>query len=156
MPDLESIIGRLVEHHVEFVVVGGFAAAAHGSTMLTVDVDVCIDLSPANLDRLHRAVVDLHPIHRMTPSRKPFEGAGADVKNIYLDTDWGQLDCLGAVTGIGGYEAVLSESELMELAAGPCRVLSLDALILAKEALATPKDREAVLHLRAIREKRQS
>jgi hypothetical protein len=75
------------------------------------------------------------------------------LKNLYLDTDWGVLDCLGAVTGIGDYDDVLANSEEIELDSGSCRVLTLDALISAKQAMDRPRDRETVLQLQAIRER---
>jgi len=40
-PDLESLLGRLIRGDVEFVVVGGFAAVAHGASLLTQDLEVC-------------------------------------------------------------------------------------------------------------------
>jgi molybdopterin-guanine dinucleotide biosynthesis protein len=45
MPDFESLLSRLIDHHVDFVIVGGFAAVAHGSSLLTQDVDICCRLS---------------------------------------------------------------------------------------------------------------
>jgi len=44
MPDLELLLARLVEFRVRFVVVGGYAAAAHGVTLVTQDIDVCCSL----------------------------------------------------------------------------------------------------------------
>lgn len=41
MPDLEKLVQRLIEHNVGFVIVGGYAAIAHGVTLITFDVDVC-------------------------------------------------------------------------------------------------------------------
>ena len=37
-----DLLRRLVEHGVEFVLVGGMAAAAHGASIVTEDVDICI------------------------------------------------------------------------------------------------------------------
>jgi predicted nucleotidyltransferase len=37
-----ELIQRLVDNGVEFVIIGGFAAVAHGVTVLTRDVDMCI------------------------------------------------------------------------------------------------------------------
>jgi predicted nucleotidyltransferase len=37
-----ELIQRLVDNGVEFVIIGGFAAVAHGVTVLTRDVDLCI------------------------------------------------------------------------------------------------------------------
>ena len=54
MPNLEGLLERLVRHEVEFVVIGGYAAMAHGATYVTFDVDVCTPLTGANLERLRR------------------------------------------------------------------------------------------------------
>ena len=157
MAELESLLKRLIDHAVEFVIVGGYAAAAHGATLVTFDMDVCCRFSPDNLMRLQAALADLHPVHRMTPRRLPLSLTPANcvgLKNLYLATDWGQLDCLGAVAGIGGYEEALMGSEEIALQFGRCRILSLDALITAKRAMDRPRDREAVIQLEAIRERR--
>jgi hypothetical protein len=156
LPDLESLLERLIQHQVEFVVIGGFAAVAHGVTLLTQDVDVCCRLSVDNLLRIQRALADLHPVHRMPPQRPALvltPETAAEFRNLYLETDWGQLDCLGEVSGVGAYEQALQESTEIELAAGPCRILSISALIRAKEAMGRPRDREAIVQLRAIRER---
>jgi hypothetical protein len=156
MPDLESLLERLVRGRVAFVVVGGFAAVAHGVSLLTEDVDVCCRFTPANLLRLQAALADLQPVHRMTPARLPLEltrESCARLKNLYLDTDYGQLDCLGEVKAIGGYPEVNKRSVLLDLPFGPCRVLGIDALIRSKEAMDRPRDRAAIIQLRAIKER---
>jgi len=58
---------RLVASKVEFVLVGGFAAVAHGVTLVTRDVDICCWFSEANLMRLQRAFADLHSVHHSRP-----------------------------------------------------------------------------------------
>jgi len=40
MTDLRQLIVQLVNCSVEFIIVGGAAAAAHGSTRLTEDLDI--------------------------------------------------------------------------------------------------------------------
>ena len=155
MTNFEGLLERLIKHQVEFVVVGGFAAIAHGGTLLTQDIDICCNFTPENLIRLQQAVVDLHPVHRMTPTRIPLSLAPESchgLKNIYLETDYGQLDCLGSVKGLGPFVTVEEQSILVQLEAGPCRILSLEALIKAKEAMGRPRDKETVLQLRAIQE----
>ena len=156
MPDLESILARLVRHDVRFVIVGGYAALAHGCTLVTMVVNICCEMSPANLMQLQRSIADIHPVHRMTPQRVPLDLSPETcrgLKNLYLDTDDGQLDCLGEIKGIGGFEKVVEASEEIDLPFGRCRILSLDAAIEAKKAMDRPRDREAVLQLEAIRER---
>jgi hypothetical protein len=133
------------------------AGVAHGSSVLTRDIDVCLSLSRDNLVRLHAALEDLRPVHRMTPARVPFVAPTAEqhgFENLYLQTDWGQLDCLGFIEGVGRYGDALKESVTITLPSGPCRVLALDALIRSKEALGREKDRLALRELRALRGRR--
>ena len=138
------------------MVVGGFAAVAHGVTLLTQDIDVCCPVTADNLMRLQAALADLHPVHRMPPERPPLRltpETATEFRNLYLETDWGQLDCLGEILGVGDYDRVLAQSIEIQLAGGPCRILSIDALIQAKQAMGWDKDRETIVQLRAIQER---
>lgn len=130
----------------------------HGSALMTRDVDVVCALDSENLVRIHTALEDLHPVHRMTPARLPFtveQALSGGLKNLYLTTDWGQLDCLGEVKGVGDYETCLRQSEVLEIDGRALRVLSIDALIQAKRAMGRPRDLHAVLELEAIREQQR-
>jgi len=156
MSSLEDIVERLIRAHVEFVVVGGFAVLAHGASLMTEDIDICCPFSEENLRSIESAVRDLHPVHRMTPQRLPFEltpNLSASLKNLYLGTDLGKLDCLGEVLGIGGYDEVKQRSVEIKFESGPCRVLNIDALIEAKAATNRTRDRMAILQLKAIKER---
>jgi hypothetical protein len=158
MPQLESLLNRLIESSLEYVVVGGFAALAHGVTLLTQDIDICMPFSRENLLRLQDALNGLHPVHRITPQRLPFELTDrniADFKNIYLDTDYGTLDCLGEIKGLGDYAAVLPLSEQLAIGGKTCRVLGIEGLILAKQATGRTHDRMTILQLRAIQARRR-
>src|SRR5208283_3882761 len=107
-------------------------------SLVTKDLDVCCQFAPANLRRIEAAIRDLHPFHRLAPNRLPLELTDelcARLKNLYLQTDLGKLDCLSEVKGIGNYEAVVERSVVYNLSYGPFRILDVDALIAAKEAL---------------------
>ncbi len=157
MPDLESLLSRLIRDKVEFVVVGGFAAAAHGVTLVTQDVDICCSFTPDNLMRLQKALADLHPVLRLTPAKLPLSITKSGCrawKNLYLQTDLGQLDCLSEVSGVGNYGQAWRQSIRLKLGNQSIRVLDIDGLIDAKQAMSRPRDREAVVQLQAIKEKR--
>ena len=157
MSDLLNLLQRLARASVDFVIVGGYAGVVHGCTYLTQDVDICCDFSPGNLLALQAAIADLHPVHRMTPARKPLEltaESAAQFKNLYLDTDLGHLDCLSEIRGVGGYEQVKQASEPIEVEGVQLWVLTLDALITAKQAMNRPRDKEAIRQLKTIRKLR--
>ncbi len=157
--DLFNLLERLVNAGVDFVIVGGFAGVVHGCTYITQDIDICCDFRPVTLLSIQKAISDLHPVHRMTPGRKKFElteQTCSQFKNLYLDTDIGQLDCLSFIDGLGDYGEVRRESELIEVEEIKMRVLSVDALIKTKKSMNRIRDKEAVLQLEAIKKLRKS
>jgi len=157
--EFERLLQRLLGFKIDFVLVGGFAAVVHGSGEITQDIDVCLNFSRDNLDRLASALRDLHPVHRLTPNKLAFEITDSNwrsLKNIYLQTDWGILDCLGEVAGIGNYEQVFKVSTSIQLSIGECRILTIEALIRAKEAMARPHDLRTASVLKCILRKRQN
>ena len=157
--ELNRLLQRLQDAEVSFVIVGGFGATLHGSTLLTRDLDVCAVLTAANVEKLREAFRDLHPAHRHTPQRLSFldnPTPPTDLKNLYLQTDLGALDLLGAITGVGDFERVLAGSVEVELFGRRVRVIGIEDLIKAKEALGREKDLLAVKELRAILERTRS
>jgi hypothetical protein len=151
----EELLERLRAHQVEFVIIGGLCVVIHGASLVTKDVDICARFDPDNLRRLETALKDLHPYHRMTPNRIPFvldDRLCRELRNIYLRTDLGILDCLSEVTGVGSYEDALRLS--VPCLSGRFRMLDLDAIIAAKRAAGRDRDRDAVILLSAIKEKK--
>jgi hypothetical protein len=109
---ITQLLQRLCEADIDFVIVGGYAAVLHGSSMVTRDLDVCMVLSVDNVSRLRELFRDLHPIHRFTPQRLSFldnPAPNVPLKNLYLQTDLGAVDFLGAITGIGTFDDVKKE-----------------------------------------------
>lgn len=153
MQQLDQLLARLIKAEVEFVLVGGLAAAIHGSSLTTRDVDVCCRFTAVNLLRIQHALEDLHPVHRMRPdlpiALTPEQCA--QLKNLYIKTDLGVIDCLGSVLGVGDFDEVSKHSMAIELPVGKLRILDLNTLIQAKEAMGRPHDLITVQHLKAVR-----
>jgi hypothetical protein len=153
----KALLARLNDNGVEFVVIGGVCGVLHGLSLVTFDLDVCCRFSIANLRSLAKALNDLHPFHRFTPGKLPFELSdeiATRLKNLYLQTDFGILDCLSEVSGIGQFDEVLKNSFIQATAFGNIRMLNIDALIAAKEAVGRERDLLAVKLLRAIKERK--
>ena len=55
MTDLGGLLRVLASADVEFIMVGGVAAMAHGSARLTQDLDVVYRRTPDNIERLAAA-----------------------------------------------------------------------------------------------------
>lgn len=158
MEHLTEILKRLHDAKVEFSLIGGFASRHYGVSLVTEDVDVCARFTPNNLRRIEGAFKDFHPRHRLVASQLPFELTDElceRLKNVYLTTDLGILDCLSEVAGIGDFDAVLRQSQLKVFPFGQCYVLNIDALIAAKKAVGRPHDLITVSQLEAIKEKNE-
>jgi hypothetical protein len=158
MSDLLSLLRRLSEAGIAFVIVGGYAGIVHGCSYVTQDLDICCLFGPDKLLALQRALADVHPIHRMTPGRKPLEltvESAGEFKNLYLDTDLGRLDCLSTIDGLGDFAQVKGASEVFEVEGMRLHVLSLDALIQSKQALNRPRDQEALRQLQTLKRLRE-
>jgi hypothetical protein len=156
MPNLEGLTTRLVRADLEFVICGGLAALLHGASMFTRDIDIACRMDRGNVRKIFNAVADLKPVHRMTPARIPFteeQAAQSDFENIHLSTDLGQLDCLGEVKGIGGYDECLTDSQPVDIGGTAVRILSLGATIAAKRAVGRPRDLQTAAELETIRTK---
>ena len=155
--DFERLLKALHGSAVEFIVVGGAAATALGSSRLTLDLDVVYSRTTANLTALAGALGPLSPYLRGAPPGLPFHWDEATLRrglNFTLTTSLGDIDLLGEITGGGNYEALLPHSFELTLFGIPCRCLGLDKLIQVKRAAGRPKDLEAVAELEAIREER--
>jgi hypothetical protein len=153
--DFGAILERLASHEVDFIVIGGLAASLHGSAYVTQDVDVCYGRSTQSVERLCRALVDLHPTLRGAPEGLPFRFDPGTVKaglNFTLSTALGPLDLLGEVTPYGGFEALRPHAIEMKLVGHSVLVLSLPALIRTKRTAARPKDLLVVPELEALLE----
>lgn len=149
-----NLLERLVRANVDFVIVGGFAGVVYGCTYVTQDIDICCVFSTDNLLLLQKALSGVHAVHRHTPKRKELELTRAncrEYKNLYLDTNIGQLDCLSFIDGVGDYRKVKKGSRIIKVEDMRLRVLNLDALIDSKKAMNRPRDKEGVLQLEAIK-----
>lgn len=143
------------DFRVDCVVVGGVAASARGSSQVTYDLDVCYSRDLSNLERLAEALKSVKATLRGAPKDLPFRPDVETLKhglNFTFDTDIGSLDLLGEVQGVGGYQQCLEGSDVFELFAVPCRVLSLEKLIVAKRSAGRTKDLIVLPELEAILE----
>lgn len=55
-----DLFATLHRHQVEYVLIGGLAVALHGIERNTMDIDVCIVISPDNLRRMIEAAKELN------------------------------------------------------------------------------------------------
>lgn len=157
----ERILASLSRHGVEFVLIGGVAAALNGSPLATVDVDVTPRRTRDNLARLSAALDELGARIRTAdaPEGLPFAHdrtslAGAEICS--LTTSAGDLDVTFVPAGTRGFSDLMHDAVAIELEGGPVYVASLADIVRSKEAAGRDKDRAALPVLRRLLEEQAS
>ena len=149
--DPERLLHALVDHGVEFCVVGAVAAWLQGNPTVTLDLDVMPRRDLENAERLAATLNSLGARHRGGDAAIELEGAdflGWQVQQF--DTEAGPLDVVPLASAIGGFEDVAT----VELRLGDIsvRAITIDEVIASKEKLGRPKDTAALPALYATRE----
>lgn len=149
--DPERLLQTLVDHGVEFCVIGAVAAWLQGNPSVTLDLDVMPRRDLDNADRLAAALNELNVRRRGAETGVELEGADfLGWGPASFETDAGPLDVVPHAAAIGGFEDVATiEMSLGDLTV---RVLTIDEVIASKEKLGRPKDTAALPALYATRE----
>jgi hypothetical protein len=154
----ERLLQTLNRHGVAYVVVGGLAAVAHGSTLPTEDVDVAPARDRANLDRLAGALRELgariRADHEPEGVEFPRDGAfiAAQPTMLNLVTTFGDLDLTITPSGFpSGYDDLVTNSVDIDVGDGMAtKIASLDDVITSKRAAGRAKDKAALPYLEAL------
>jgi hypothetical protein len=151
----EQILEVLARHRVDYVMIGGLAAAIHGSDLVTGDIDITPAMSDANLARLSAALDELDARVRTEAIVEglPFAHDGASLAKAAvwnLVTNAGDLDLAMMPSGTQGYDDLRRDAIAIEILGVPTRVAALADIIRSKEAAGREKDRAALPMLRRL------
>ena len=155
--DLARIGEVLMYHAVRYVVIGGMSGTFHGMVEYrTKDVDLLVDESADNLNRLAAALTDLGAVPSGTTDHRPITGADLGIASTQWDTDAGPIDVLVTATGpnesIVVYGDIERGSVVFDAGRGVTMpAASLDDVIRMKEAADRHKDHLALPELRRLR-----
>jgi hypothetical protein len=140
----KPLLRSLIAHGVDFVVIGGLAGMARGSSYPSYDLDLAYARDRDNLERLATSLRELGATLRGAPAGLPFQLDAKSLSegaNFTFDTSFGPLDILGDPTGAPPYERLRDGAgERLLIEGEPVAVASLDHLIAMKEAAGRPKD----------------
>lgn len=160
MINLFEVARLLSKADVDFVIVGGIAIRSHGGNYVTEDLDICYSRDRENLKKLAGVLIPLKPRPRGKgfPEGLPFIFDWTTIQhgtNFTFTTSMGDVDLLGEVKGIGIYDDLIEHSITVDLEGFPTHILSIPALIVAKEAAGREKDQPGLKVLYALREAEQ-
>jgi hypothetical protein len=150
-----NLLGALLEGGVEFVVIGGLAAQAQGSPLITEDLDICFDLDRANLERLAAVLGQLAAVRRGLPEGilAPLDARALRAGDVFtLRTMFGDLDLLARPDPGLDYGQLRSRAARFSFGEMTVWIADLEDVIAMKRAAGRPKDLLAIEHLGALRE----
>jgi hypothetical protein len=153
------MLGGLTRKKIKFVVIGGVAAAAHGSSRVTNDLDICYDAADtAHLGALAGLLAQWRAYPRGVEEGLRFimdERTLRGAPVMTLTTSEGDIDIMDRVAGVGDYDAVRKHSAKISALGVSFRVLDLPSLIKAKRAAGRPRDFDHLPELEALLELRR-
>lgn len=151
-----NLFATLDRHRVEYVLIGGLAVALYGVERSTMDIDVCVVISPDNLHRLIDAARELK-LKPMLPV--PLETL-ADIETLRI---WHTQRHLQAFALVSDSQAGISVDVLLfpavnphdmlqravqlDIGNTPVRLASIDDLIALKRHAGRPVDLADIEHL---------
>lgn len=153
--DPTEILRVLNEHDVDFVIVGGLAAALHGSDVATFDLDITPLTTHANLERLSAALRELSAALRVPgePEGVAFDPDPALLETmsiLNLVTRAGDLDVIARPAGSSGYVDLRQDAARITIDGESILIASLSDVIRSKEAADREKDRIVLPRLRRL------
>jgi len=153
--DAGPILATLDRHHVEYVLIGGFAAQQHGATRPTQDIDITPASDADNLARLAAALRDLDARIRVAeaPDGLPFDTSAEALRGVNmfnLRCPHGDFDISFTPAGTDGYPDLIRSATARELDGITVKIASLDDIIRSKTAAGRPKDALALPELESL------
>jgi hypothetical protein len=146
--DPGPLLAALDRNGVDFVVIGGLAGLAQGSSYPTFDLDVAYSRDKGNLRRMAAALGEIGVTLRGAPADLPIqvdEQTLDNGSNFSFATAHGSFDILGEVDGVKSYEGLRRNAKREWISGVDVPVASIDDLIAMKRAANRVKDQLMVL-----------
>lgn len=138
------LLKRLADAEIDFVVIGGVAGGAHGSSYPTYDLDIVYARDRPNIEKLVALLRELQATLRGAPSGLPFQLDATTIENgshFTFATDYGSFDLLADPAGAPRYDTLKAAATKGDVRGRTVLFASLDHLIAMKEAAGRTKDK---------------
>lgn len=157
--DPERLIAVLAAHHVRYVLIGALGARMQGFSRFTADADITPARDDENLKHLASALheLDARVYTETVPEGLAFDFTARALANSdfwNLVTSAGRLDIAFVPSGTTGYDDLARDAVLFDVNGELLQVARLEDIIRSKIAANRPQDRQDVLMMRELLEKR--
>lgn len=143
-PEADKLLGPLIAHGVDFVLIGGQAGITHGSSYPSYDLDILYARDHDNVVRLVAALREIGVRLRGAPKGLPFILDSKTIEkgsNFTFITPHGDFDVLADAAGMPSYAELKAAAVEQEVFGHVVKVASLDHLIAMKRAANRTKDK---------------
>jgi hypothetical protein len=157
--DIERTLAALAEANVRYLVVGGVAVVLHGHLRVTANLDLVVELEP---DNVCRAIVALQGLGFRPRAPVPaMQFADPQIRKTWVESKGLTVFSLWSPTLVGlevdvlarepfDFDATYGRAVRVELQTCTAAVISIDDLIVLKQAAGRPRDVEDVTALRTL------
>jgi hypothetical protein len=157
--DPTPLLEVLADAHVNFVLIGGLAGIAHGSSYPTYDLDIMYAKDRPNLERLAALLRNLGATLCGAPKDIPFLLDAKTLEkggNFTFETPHGAFDILASPAGAPKYEDLKAAADEIDFAGRRVLVASLDHLIAMKDVADRRKDQLMATEYRTLADERDA
>lgn len=144
--DFEDFVSLLNQHEVAYMVVGGYALAFHGKPRHTGDLDIWIDVSESNADKMLYVLADFG-MASLGIEREDFLEDGIITQIGYPPL---RIDILNQIDGVD-FITAYTNKQIIDVDGLLVNYIGLDDLIKNKEASGRHQDISDVKSLRKIK-----
>lgn len=147
-PSFEKLLVILAEGGVQFVIVGGVAVTLHGYVRLTEDVDILLESSPGNIQRVLDSLADYGEGFARELSQEDFTDEEGAIR-IVEETELSQIDVFTRMSGLR-YLDLKTDASILSLQGHQIPYASKAALIRLKSGSVREKDQFDVAALKQL------
>lgn len=143
--DLKAICKHLNDEGAKYMLIGGFAMAYHGMPRMTEDIDLLVDSSTGNIEKIKKALLFLK-------DRASSEIKSDDVEqySVVRIADEIVIDLLKKACDVR-YNEAIKTAENLDLEGVIIPVANIDTMIKMKQGI-RPRDKEDLQFLKSLKE----
>ena len=143
--DLKAICKHLNDEGAKYMLIGGFAMAYHGMPRMTEDIDLLVDSSTENIEKIKKALLFLK-------DRASSEIKSDDVEqySVVRIADEIVIDLLKKACDVR-YNEAIKTAENLDLEGVVIPVANIDTMIKMKQGI-RPRDKEDLQFLKSLKE----
>ncbi len=148
--DYEEFIELLNQNGVRYLIIGAHAVAFHARPRATKDLDLLIDPTRENAERILESIREFLG----TDLGLTLEDLSTLGRIVQLGVAPSRIDLLARIPGIAGFQAAWERGVTAEFGSVPARFLGLDDLIAAKASTGRDQDKVDLRVLKQIAKRR--